>query len=404
MNAKPTLIIHIGPMKTGTTSLQMALHHSRKALAAHGIAYLTSQHAANANFAALGLMGRASVEDDDWFIWDRSNTDWLSLKSAIRSIPAAQTVISAEAFSLCGDQAIAELQQVCSGFDVHLVVTLRRISELVPSYWQEIAKRRPVPALNDFVHRIVQQEQGDIISEKFWRGYEHDRLIHRWQSILKPAKTTVIIPDKHQPTLLPDAVSSILKIPDELAKTIATVAATSKNRSRTAEEIAVQQGLFSLLEERGLMKTARIFTQRMTPSLENRINHPEEHQIRISASAQTDLLPIEQRVVAGLQSLQLSVVGDLRSLAAPRGAPGDQTNEPQLSNSGVIAVSSLLMAELMTRAGIREGGRVDLGWLSKRATIRHLWSLAIINTVWAILPRRFHQPVRRLIANARGSK
>ena len=404
MNAKPTLIIHIGPMKTGTTSLQVALHSSRKALAAHGIAYLTSQHAANANMAALGLMGSASAGDDDWFLWDRSNTDWLSLKSAIRSIPAAQTVISAEAFALCGDQAIAELQQVCSGFDVHLVITLRRISDLVPSYWQENAKRRPYPALNDFVHRIVQQEQGDIISKKFWRYHEHDRLIHRWQSILKPARTTVIIPDKQQPTLLPDAFSSILRIPDELAKTIAEVAATSKNRSRTAEEIAVRQGLFSVLEERGLMKTAQNLTQRLTPRYEDRTNHPEEHQIRLSASAQTALLPIEQRVVAGLQRLQLHVVGDLRSLAAPRGAPGDQTNEPQLSNAGLIAVSSLLMAELMMRTGIREGGRVDLGWLSKRATIRHLWSLAIINTAWAALPRRFHQPVRKLIANTRRSK
>jgi len=404
MIAKPTLIIHIGPMKTGTTSLQMALHHSRKALAAHGIAYLTSQHAANANSAALGLMGRASVEDDDWFTWDRSNTDWLSLKSAIRSMPAAQTVISAEAFSLCGDQAIAELQHECSEFDVHLVLTLRRISDLVPSYWQEIAKRRPAPALNDFVHRIVQQEEEDKISEKFWRGHEHDRLIHRWQSILKPAKTTVIIPDKQQPTLLPDAFSSILRVPDELAKTIAAVAATSKNRSLTAEEIAVRQGLFSVLEERGLMKTARNFSQKLTPILEDRIQHPEEHQIRLGASAQDALFPIEQKVVAGLQSLQLHVVGDLRSLAAPRAAPDDQTNELHLSISGVIAVSSLLMAELMTRAGIREEGRVDLGWLSKRATIRHLWSLAIINTAWAILPRRLHQPVRRLIANTRRSK
>jgi hypothetical protein len=404
MNAKPTLIIHIGPMKTGTTSLQVALHHSRKALAAHGIAYLTSQHAANVNIAALGLMGSASVADEEWFAWDRSNTDWLSLKSTIRSVSTPQTVISAEAFALCGDQAIAELQQVFSGFDVHLVITLRRISDLVPSYWQENAKRRPYPALNDFVHRIVQQEKGDYISERFWRSHEHDRLIHRWQSILKPAKTTVIIPDKQQPTLLPDAFSSILKIPDELTKTIAAVAATFKNRSRTEEEIAVRQGVFSILEERGLMKASQSFFQRLTHRYEDRTNHPEEHQIRLSASAQTALLPIEQRVVVGLQSLQLHVVGDLRSLAAPRATAGAETIEPQLSNAGLIAVSSVLMAELMTRAGIREGGRVDLGWLSKRATIRHLWSLAIINTAWAILPRRLHQPVRRLIANTRRSK
>jgi len=404
MNAKPTLIIHIGPMKTGTTSLQVALHHSRKALAAHGIAYLTSQHAANANFAALGLMGHASVEDDDWFLWDRRNTEWRKIASTIRSIPAAQIVLSAEAFALCGDQAIAELQHECSEFDVHLVVTLRRISDLVPSYWQENAKRRPYPSLNDFVHRIVQQEERDKVSKQFWRYHEHDRLIHRWQSILKPAKTTVIIPDKQQPTLLPDAFSSILRIPDELAKTIAAVAATSKNRSRTAEEIAVRQGVFSVLEERGLMKTAQNFFQRLTPKFEDRTNHPEEHQIRLGASAQDALLPIEQRVVAGLQRLQLHVVGDLRSLAAPRAAPGDQTSEPQLSSAGLIAVSSHMLTELLGRAGIREEGRVDLGWLAKRATIRHLWSLAIINTAWAALPRRLHQPVRRLIANTRRSK
>ena len=391
-------------MKTGTTSLQVALHHSRKELAAHGVAYLTSQHQANANIAVLGLIGRASVADEDWFLWDRTDTEWRSLKSTIRSIPAAKTVISAEAFALCGDQAIAELQHVCSEFDVHLVITLRRISELVPSYWQEHAKRLPYPALHEFVYRIVHKEQGDVISERFWNNHEHDRLIHRWQSILKPERTTVIIPDKQQPTLLPDAFSSILKIPDELAKTVAAVAATSKNRSRTAEEIAVRQGLFGALEERGLMKTGRNFTQRLSHKFEDRTNHPEEHQIRLSASARTALMPIEERVVAGLQSLQLQVVGDLRSLAAPRATSAEQTDEPQLSRSGLIAVSSHMMAELLTRAGIREEGRVDLGWLAKRATIRHLWSLAIINTAWAALPQRFHQPVRRLIASTRRSK
>jgi hypothetical protein len=403
MSKKPTLFVHIGPMKTGTTSLQVALSRSRHQLAKNGIAYLTSQQNANVNFAALGMIGPTKIMDGDWHSWDQRDTEWQRLKSQLLSSSSDTTVISGEAFALADDQAIAELAQVCSKFDVHLVVTLRRIADLVPSYWQEHAKRRPYPVLSDFVNNVVHRE-GEVLSERFWSCQEHDVLIRRWQAIMKPTETTVIIPDKRQPTLLLNAFVALLNVPHELGSTIAGEAASYKNRSQTVEEMAVRQGLFRMLEQRGLMKTARYFTQKLSDANGDRTPLQEEHPIRLDRSSRAALLPIETRIVDELNRLPLRVIGNLESLAAPISAQDREEAEPAMSISGLVDASSHMMTSILMRAGIREEGRVDLGWLAKRATIRHLWSLALTNTAWAILPRRLHQPVRRLIANTRRSK
>jgi hypothetical protein len=382
MSKKPTLFVHIGPEKTGTTSLQVALSRSRHQLAKNGIAYLTSQQNANVNFAALGMIGPTKIMDGDWHSWDQRDTEWQRLKSQLLSSSSDTTVISGEAFALADDQAIADL---------------------VPSYWQEHAKRRPYPVLSDFVNNVVHRE-GEVLSERFWSCQEHDVLIRRWQAIMKPTETTVIIPDKRQPTLLLNAFVALLNVPHELGSTIAGEAASYKNRSQTVEEMAVRQGLFRMLEQRGLMKTARYFTQKLSDANGDRTPLQEEHPIRLDRSSRAALLPIETRIVDELKRLPLRVIGNLESLAAPISAKDREEAETAMSISGLVDASSHMMTSILMRAGIREEGRVDLGWLAKRATIRHLWSLALTNTAWAALPRRLHQPVRRLIANTRRSK
>ena len=403
MSKKPTLFVHIGPMKTGTTSIQVALNRSRHQLSKNGIAYLTSQQSANVNFAALGMIGPTKIMDGDWHSWDRRETEWQRLKTQLLSSSSDTTVISGEAFALADDLAIAELAQVCLKFNVHLVVTLRRIADIVPSYWQEHAKRRPYPTLSEFVKNVVHRE-GDVLSERFWSCQEHDVLIRRWQAILKPATTTVIIPDSRQPTLLLNAFVALLNAPQELGSTIAGEAASYKNRSKTVEEMAVRQGLIRMLEQRGLMKTARYFTQNLSGANGERTPLQEEHPIRLDRSSRAALLPIETRIVDRLNHLPLHVIGNLESLAAPISAQDREEAQHAMSTSGLVDASSHMMTSMLMRAGIREGGRVDLGWLAKRATIRHLWSLALTNTAWAALPRRLHQPVRRLIAYTRRLK
>jgi hypothetical protein len=390
-------------MKTGTTSLQVALSRSRHELAKCGIAYLTSHQHANVNLAALGQIEPTQIMDGDWHAWDRTDAEWKRLKSQLLTTSSDTTVLSGEAFALFDDRAIAEFTQVCSKFEIHLVVTLRRIAELVPSYWQEHAKRRPFPDLSEFVNDVVHRG-GGVHAERFWRSQEHDVLIRRWQAIMKPTMTTVIIPDKHQPSLLLHAFTSLLNVPDELGSTIAGEAASYKNRSRTAEEMALRQGLFHMLEQRGLMKAARHFTQKLQDAAGERAPLLDEHKIRLNRATRAAILPIETHIVDGLKALPLHVIGNIESLAAPISTHDQEEAEPAMSVPGLVDASSHMMTSMLMRAGLREHGRVDLAWISKRATIRHLWALALINSAWAILPRRLHQPVRRLIANTRGQR
>jgi hypothetical protein len=397
MKSRPTLILHIGPMKTGTTSLQFALHRSRKLLASHGIRYLADYLHGNSNTAALGLIGPDGLTQGEWHYWDRREDDWKRLRQQLLDPKTQLTVVSGEAFAECDDHAISRLRAELSAYDVHLVLTLRRLSALVPSVWQESAKRRPYPSLSEFSDRLLSREVGDEISNRFWRCQEHDMLIRRWQLNLQPTKTTIIIPDKSEPNLLLSAFATVMGIPKDAASELVNAAKFYKNRSRTAEEMALRQKLFKQLQESGLMDSARIYSQRMVHSGEDRVPLLDEHDISLDNSARKEWLPIEKRMVSALRDLKVQSIGDIGSLVSPSVSLHEVDGQSRLSVDGLLDASSHLVSQMLLGAGVRQNGESDLSWLAKHTRLSHLWSLVLINTFWFVVPRRVHPYVRRFI-------
>ena len=397
MKSKPTLILHIGPMKTGTTSLQFALHRSRKLLASHGIRYLSDYLHGNSNTAALSLIGPDGLAEGEWHYWDRRDDDWKRLRKQLLHPKTPLTVVSAEAFAECDDHAISRLRTELSAFDVHLVLTLRRLSTLVPSVWQESAKRRPFPSLREFSDRLLIRDMSDEISNRFWRCQEHDVLIRRWQSNLQPKQTTVIIPDKSDPNLLISAFAAVMGLPREASSELIKTAESYKNRSRTAEEMALRQRLFKHLQDAGLMESARMFSQKIVHLGNDRIPLADEHDIRLDNTAIESWLPIERRTVSSLAELEFETIGDIVSLVSPGVKVNQVDGQPRLSVEGLLDASSHLASQILLGAGVRQNGESDLSWLARHTRVRHLWWLVLVNTSWAAVPRRLHPHIRRFI-------
>jgi hypothetical protein len=134
-----TLYIHIGPHKTGTTSLQHFLHDERERLLAAGVLFpqdclgsWRSQHR-----LAFSLKGMADHKTGD--VPNREEEFGLVLSEIARS-SAGKVILSAEGFFALKIEAIRYLRQVFSRFDVRIVFYVRRQDETFLSTYAQQAK------------------------------------------------------------------------------------------------------------------------------------------------------------------------------------------------------------------------------------------------------------------------
>jgi hypothetical protein len=161
--------------------------------------------------------------------------------------------------------------------------------------------------------------------------------------------------------------------------------------------MALRQKLFKQLQESGLMDSARIYSQRMVHSGEDRVPLLDEHDISLDNSARKEWLPIEKRMVSALRDLKVQSIGDIGSLVSPSVSLDEVDGQSRLSVDGLLDASSHLVSQMLLGAGVRQNGESDLSWLAKHTRLSHLWSLVLINTFWFVVPRRVHPYVRRFI-------
>lgn len=132
---KLKLILHVGPHKTGTTSLQRALLRQYGSKKPQAIWYPTPADFgpghAMIGWAALGLRGHAQPQPA---IRELIET---SLRSDCQVL-----ILSSEIFAVAYRVKIAPLIEQTSDTDTHIVVTLSPIGRRAVSLWQEMVKHR----------------------------------------------------------------------------------------------------------------------------------------------------------------------------------------------------------------------------------------------------------------------
>lgn len=130
----PRLFLHIGAMKTGTSYLQGVLNTNAGSLREAGV--LVSPHRSApvhdiVNFKARGKAHLKSVRGA-----------WADFVETARTFEGRTTVLSHEFLSLQGpltvDKILAGLQEL----DVHVVLTVRDATAVLPAQWQTSARNR----------------------------------------------------------------------------------------------------------------------------------------------------------------------------------------------------------------------------------------------------------------------
>lgn len=167
------LFVHVGMPKTGTTYVQSIWHAGSELLAAQGLTLLPATR--NGNFR-LSVAVRDGVIGTDQR-WGRRAVPRFGRRLAKVETPKVLT--SDELYSGATSEQIGRLVEAAGDVEVHVVVSVRSLSRLLPSTWQQrIQQRGEVPSLEEFLAAITSRE-GDL-AERWW----HDRgivpVLERW--------------------------------------------------------------------------------------------------------------------------------------------------------------------------------------------------------------------------------
>ena len=129
------LYIHIGPPKTGTTTIQHSLYLNREKLLENGV-YIphTGSLVDKAHHYNLGweLIGEKK--------FNKSKGTWSDLLVELRKVEASKIILSSEGFIRCTDENIRKMKEYLSDYETFIVFYVRRQDKKIQSQWAQGAK------------------------------------------------------------------------------------------------------------------------------------------------------------------------------------------------------------------------------------------------------------------------
>ncbi len=373
-----TRLLHIGPHKTGTTAIQGALHLARERLAAEGVVY--PGRGRQPLWPILAVTGQPALlggPRPEISYWD-------NLVREIRAAGDQRVVLSSEFFAEADDATARRVIADLGGARVHVVVTLRSLTRILPSQWQQYLQ-------NGFHFRYLEWLEG-ILNDPprtptpgFWRRHRHDALVTRWAAENGPENLTVIVLDESDRLMLLRVFESMLGLPGGFLVPEETAA----NRSLTAAETELVRLLNEEFSRRDWphRNYARFMRYGAVEHMKTaRPPSPHEPRIVTPAWAVARAGQISAEMAARIEALGVNIVGDLSSLGT---LPGDGADPAGDGGSAPL----MLPVEAAARATL--GAFIAGGAAGQTAEeiVRDLDARSLV----AVLARRCRQRVRRTL-------
>ncbi|WP_320780551.1 hypothetical protein [Streptomyces sp. CRN 30] len=229
-----TRLLHIGPHKTGTTSIQGALFAAKDTMAAHGVDFpADSRHPMSAALAVCarpGMMGNATPTE----------RHWEQLVAQVTATGRRTSVVSSEFFAdAADDETVARIVRELGGDRVHVLVTLRPLAKIMPSQWQQYVQNGLRMEYESWLEHMLRKPPYEKPNPSFWRRHRHDALVERWARVVGPERVTVVVVDDRDRDGLMRTFETLLDLPAGLLRAVPDTA----NRSLTLAETEMLRNL-----------------------------------------------------------------------------------------------------------------------------------------------------------------
>lgn len=309
-----TRLLHIGPPKTGTTTLQLAFHLNRAALESNGVHYAgKGRQPMSAALAAASNKIVPGHPADSLKAWPRL------LKEIDRS-SADRVMVCSEFFANAEDETAKTIVQQLGADRTHVVITLRPLVRILPSQWQQYVQDYMRFSYDSWLDAMFNKAGQTKISPNFWRRHRHDALVERWAAAVGRDNLTVIVLDESDPQQLLRTFEQLLGLPEQTL----VPHDDSANRSLTLGEIEMLRELNLQFREQGWSREdynriARFGSNRW---LKERVPGKDEPRLTTPQWAVDRAMAITAEMVPNIAASGVRIVGDLARLEQP---PAPQT-------------------------------------------------------------------------------
>ena len=176
------VFLHIGLPKTGTTYLQHVLWDNKDALAERGV-LLPGPTRRRHLLASLDvredpkLARRAGDVHEPWRKLVEESRGW-----------SGDVVISHEFFGAASTEQVRRIVGDLDGFEVHVVITARAMTDLGLSRWQEWVKSGGTLPVDEYPRR----RRYDPADEWGWGSFDLAEVLDRWGAVIPPGHIHVL--------------------------------------------------------------------------------------------------------------------------------------------------------------------------------------------------------------------
>lgn len=300
-------VLHIGPHKTGTTSLQRAFHASRDAVSAQGVHYAgsTSQPIDE----VLSLLGRENPKPPHGA--PDSDRPWRNLVREVRDEPRT-VLVSSEFLADARPAAMrAAVDELADG-SAFVLVTLRPLPLILPSQWQQYVQNGLKTGYEKWLKAMLRTPESTTLTPSFWWRHRHDELINRWAELVGPDRVVVVVLDPVEPLqLLRDAEGLFSLEPHTLP------APVTHNRSLTLPEIELIRQFNRQFAKSGLPRSVHHHAIRFGAAryLQQRTPRPDEPRLTTPRWAARTAARLGGQMAESIAASGVHVIGDLSTLS-----------------------------------------------------------------------------------------
>lgn len=315
------VLVHIGPPKTGTTSLQVALARERPRLAQHDVLYP-------------GVHQRHRREGDA--LLERQRTDgkvvpasaWDDLVGEVRATPTSRVCISTENLARARPEHIRRIVSDLGPDRVHVVVVARRLDRLLPSAWQQRVKGvAETLTYGEWLAEVLEDPRGTVAARSFWRHHQLSATLRDWLEELPRERVVVVVGDESDRAALLRVFEQLLGLPPGL---LVGDGEGSSNTSLTHERAELLRRLTVALGDRGTSEQRAEAGRTVLRALLEAPRTEQERSLPMLpawAVARVARASVEQ--VEAIHSSGVRVLGDPATLLVDPTAPASAALAPE---------------------------------------------------------------------------
>jgi hypothetical protein len=331
------VLLHVGPFKTGTSAIQGALFRARPQLEQYGV--LHAGVGTQPMQAVLALRGVPPLVGDS----PPQIEQWHALVEQVTDAADRRVVVSSEFFGDVDEDVARRAVRELGGSRVHVVVTLRPLTRIMPSQWQQYVRNQATFSYGDWLDGMLRKPPYDKPTPSFWRRHHHDVVVQLWASVVGASNVTVVVPDETDRADLLRVFERLLGLPTGLL----VADPSAENRSLTLGEVELvrqvniefrRRGwpdqLYKRLVRHGLIPAMQ--TGRVPAAGEPRITTPQwalDRAAEIGAAAAERVASTGVRVLGDLSSLGAHVVA-----GAGDGTPADSVLAVAAAREAVLGI------------------------------------------------------------------